>query len=151
MREAEGWSQKKLAEKAFGDSKLQSMVSRLEDPDYGKYSVSTLLTLADAFDVGLVVRFAPFSELVDWDINKSGPTLDPPPFAKDEALRTEAKDISIEAAQPAVAAVETRQPNNYFFFYVDTSTAMPQNADTYFRPLQLRTRRSHPLRGAQHG
>lgn len=86
MREAKGWTQEKLAVEAFGDPKLQSMVSRLENPDYGKYSVSTLLNLANVFDVGLVVRFAPFSEVVDWDLNKTGPTLEPPPFAEDTAL-----------------------------------------------------------------
>ena len=37
MREARGWTQGQLADKAFGDSKLQSAVSRLENPDYGKY------------------------------------------------------------------------------------------------------------------
>ena len=87
MREAKGWTQGQLAIEAFGDAKLQSMVSRLENPDYGKYSVSTLVNLAKVFDVGLVVRFAPFSEVVDWDLNKSGPTLEPPPFAQDMALQ----------------------------------------------------------------
>ena len=88
MREAKGWTQGELAQEAFGDPKLQSMVSRLENPDYGKYSVSTLLGLAKVFDVGLVVRFAPFSEVVDWDLNKTEPTLEPPPFAQDVALET---------------------------------------------------------------
>jgi hypothetical protein len=86
MRESRGWTQGQLAIEAFGDQKLQSMISRYEDPDYGKYSISTLLNLAKVFDVGLVVRFAPFSEVVDWDLSKSGPTLDPPPFAKDAKL-----------------------------------------------------------------
>ncbi|HEV3042099.1 MAG TPA: helix-turn-helix transcriptional regulator [Candidatus Angelobacter sp.] len=67
MRKAKEWDQRQLAEHAFGDPKLQSMVSRYEDPDYGRYSLNTLLELAAAFDVALVVHFAPFSELLDWD------------------------------------------------------------------------------------
>jgi transcriptional regulator with XRE-family HTH domain len=99
MREAKGWTQGQLAVEAFGDAKLQSMVSRLENPDYGKYSVSTLVNLAKVFDVGLVVRFAPFSEVVEWDLNKSGSTLEPPPFAQDIAL----------AEPPQVVAPDVQQ------------------------------------------
>jgi transcriptional regulator with XRE-family HTH domain len=103
MREAEGWTQGELAKKAFGDPKLQSMVSRFENPDYGKYSVSTLLNLANVFDVGLVVRFAPISELVDWDLNKTGPTLEPPPFAEDKALqKTETCTVPLLEDRPPV-------------------------------------------------
>lgn len=67
MRKAKEWDQKKLAEMALGNSDLQSMVSRYENPDYGKYSLRTLLDLAKAFDVGLIVRFASFSELIKWE------------------------------------------------------------------------------------
>jgi transcriptional regulator with XRE-family HTH domain len=67
MRKAKGWDQKELAENALGKSELQSMISRYENPDYGKYSLRTLLDLAKTFDVGLIVRFAPFSELVEWE------------------------------------------------------------------------------------
>lgn len=108
MREAKGWTQGQLAVEAFGDPKLQSMVSRYENPDYGKYSVSTLLNLANVFDVGLVVRFAPFSEVVDWDLNKTGPTLEPPPFAKDQALEKMSEVASttvLEPKQPEVPAM----------------------------------------------
>jgi len=102
MREARGWTQGQLAVKAFGDSKLQSAVSRLENPDYGKYSVSTLLNLAHVFDVGLVVRFAPFSEVVDWDLSKSEFTLEPPAFAQDKAL-----EVSTPTAAPTLAPQQT--------------------------------------------
>ncbi len=64
------------------------MISRYENPDYGRYLISTLLDLAAAFDVALVVHFAPFSELVEWDLKATSKTLCPAPYAKDKALGT---------------------------------------------------------------
>lgn len=61
-REARGWSQKDLAE-AIGSK--QSAVSRLEDPSYGGWSISTLAKVAEAFDCSLQVRFVPFEALAD--------------------------------------------------------------------------------------
>ena len=46
--------------------KSQSWVARLEDPDEALPTLSTLLEVAKALDVNLVVRFGPFSELADW-------------------------------------------------------------------------------------
>lgn len=41
-------------------------LSRLESPDYGKQTISSLKKIADALDVALVVRFVPFSQYIDW-------------------------------------------------------------------------------------
>ena len=86
MRKAAGWDQKKLAEMALGNSELQPMISRYENPDYGKYTMKTLLDLAKAFDVGLIVRFAPFSELVEWEEKVANTELALPSFEKDSML-----------------------------------------------------------------
>jgi transcriptional regulator with XRE-family HTH domain len=85
MRKAEGWEQKDVAEK-LGNRKLQPMISRYENPDYGKYSISTLLELAAVFDVALAVRFVPFSELAEWDLSSSPAKECPAPFIKDSKL-----------------------------------------------------------------
>jgi transcriptional regulator with XRE-family HTH domain len=60
LRKREGLSQKKLGEIT---DKKQNAIARLEDPSYGKFTLTTLLELANAFDVALSVRFIPFSEL----------------------------------------------------------------------------------------
>jgi transcriptional regulator with XRE-family HTH domain len=43
----------------------QTWVSKLENPDYGKMTVATLLRLAEAFDTDLEIKFRPFSRLLD--------------------------------------------------------------------------------------
>ena len=103
MRKAEQWEQSDLAREAFGNPKLQPMVSRYENPDYGKFSVSTLLELAAAFDVALVVRFAPFSELVEWDWNSNEATLRPAAYRRDARLRA----LAAQRRAPRADAVNT--------------------------------------------
>lgn len=61
LRTQRGWSQKKLAEEM---GKPQSVVSRLEDPDYGKVSIQTVLEGAAAFDVALLVQYVSFPEFL---------------------------------------------------------------------------------------
>lgn len=61
LRKQREWSQAELAERA---GKPQSVISRLEDPDYGKLTIQSLLDIASAFDVALSVRFVSFSEFL---------------------------------------------------------------------------------------
>jgi transcriptional regulator with XRE-family HTH domain len=58
LRDQRDWNQGKFS-KYLG--KPQSVVSRLEDPSYGKVTVQTLLEVASVFDVALQVRFVPYS------------------------------------------------------------------------------------------
>lgn len=81
MREARGWTQSELGQRA---GMAQESISLLENPDAGKPSLSTLLRLASAFDVALVLRFAPFSELADWVAGLSHEDLAVPSFEPDE-------------------------------------------------------------------
>lgn len=62
-RDKLGWSQEKLARES---NMNQNAISRLESLNYGKPTLTTLKRLAAAMDVGLIVRFVPFSEMVDW-------------------------------------------------------------------------------------
>ena len=63
IRERLGWSQAQLAEEVGSN---QNAIYRLESPHYGKATLTTLKKVATAMDVALVVRFVPFSELIDW-------------------------------------------------------------------------------------
>lgn len=61
LREERDWTQEKLGEMA---QKPRNVISRLEDPNYGKATLATLQELASAFDCGLLIKFVPFSRLV---------------------------------------------------------------------------------------
>ena len=80
LREARGWTQAELGQRA---KMAQERISQLEDPNYGKPTLSTLRRLAAAFDVALVVRLAPFSELVDWTTHLTPESLAPKDFDND--------------------------------------------------------------------
>lgn len=82
MREARGWSQLEVGEKAGGMK--QSAIARLEDPRYSSITLSTLKRLAKAFDVALIVRFAPFSEFISWTAQLNESRLSPPSFSKEQ-------------------------------------------------------------------
>ncbi len=62
LRETRGLSQKSLGDRI---GVAQTWVSKLEDPNYGKLTLSTLLRLASAFDVALEVDFIPFGKVLD--------------------------------------------------------------------------------------
>ena len=82
IREQRGWTQEQLGDAAHGMSQVQ--ISRLENPDYSGASVNSLKRLAQGLDVGLIIRYAPFSEFVDWVVNQSPERLVPPSFLEQQ-------------------------------------------------------------------
>jgi transcriptional regulator with XRE-family HTH domain len=62
LREQRGWSQTDLAH-AMGTT--QSVVSRLEDPDYGKLTLRTLFEVAAAFKLPLYIDMPDWEEWFD--------------------------------------------------------------------------------------
>lgn len=83
LREQRGWTQKQLAEKA---GMLQPRINALERPSGSEPNLRTLKRLASAFDVALIVRFAPYSELIKWTESFSPDSFEVPSFFDDLAL-----------------------------------------------------------------
>ena len=67
LREQREWNQTQLAEEA---GMHQERISSLENPSHSP-TLSTLKKLASAFDVALIVRFIPISELVKYELDLS--------------------------------------------------------------------------------
>ena len=119
MRQERGWSQAHLA-KLLGTS--QNAVYRLESPQYGKPSITTLKRLASIFDVGLAVWFAPFSKLVDRVMNLSTedilvPSFHDDPGFQESVVTTGNIEITVDIANNPILAgsfrIGTNANNNF--------------------------------------
>ena len=89
-REARGWTQQELGRRA--GRMAPERVSQVEDPNYGRLTLRTLKRIASALDVALIVRLAPYSELVDWT---NAVQMAVPSFGEDAVVL---RDISREQA-----------------------------------------------------
>lgn len=96
LRKQRKWSQGKLADEA---KMLQPAISRLEDPDRGSVNLTTLLMLAAAFNVGLMVKFVPFSEMVDRKLKLSLKSLEVPSFDEEDFFEEKDEDTDTTVDQ----------------------------------------------------
>jgi hypothetical protein len=65
----------------------------MEQAGYGNFTLNTLKKLAAAFDVALVVKFAPFGELINWAEHFSPDTF-AVPSAADDPMLTKGQDLT---------------------------------------------------------
>ena len=111
MRTRLGWTQKQLAKEA---GMAQGRISLLESPNYeGAVNVKTLLKIAAAFDVGLVVRFAPFSEVAQWSSKLSHETHAVPTYEGELSELIEATESETYPIKQRSASVTVRQSNSF--------------------------------------
>jgi len=82
IREARGWSQADLGQRI---GMPQNNISRMENTRETYLSIPTLLKLAAAFDVALLVKFVPYSELLRWVDNHSLATVTAKSYAEEIA------------------------------------------------------------------
>lgn len=81
-----------LSQKAFGAliGKPQSVVSRLENEDFGKVTLETLIDIAEKLDIALLVQFTDFPTFLRSTTDVSESAFAPGPFTKgsvEEMLR----------------------------------------------------------------
>lgn len=107
LRDQRGWNQGKLSDLL---GKPQSVVSRLEDPGYGKVTVQTLLEIASAYDIALQVRFVSYSTFLQQTRTLTGASMQVPSFQDDLAAKA-ASEIMLrfndEHTSGRIALVET--------------------------------------------
>ena len=101
LRNKIGLSQTELAKLA---KMAQPRIAVLENPDYDKYTVNTLKRLASALDVGLIIRFAPYGEVMDWVAGLSPEAINVPTFEEerksaDFSTRTIESEINLMAGE----------------------------------------------------
>src|SRR2546421_416436 len=68
LRNKQDMTQTELAAEA---GMKQSRISGMERPGEVQFNIDTLVRLAAAFKVGLVVKFAPYSEVLNWNASFS--------------------------------------------------------------------------------
>ena len=85
LRKARGWTQAQLAERC---GIPQARISHIEQPGRDPLSLRTLYRLSSAFDVGLLVQFVPFSELVRREAAFDPKTFQVSSFEDDRLERT---------------------------------------------------------------
>jgi transcriptional regulator with XRE-family HTH domain len=83
LRNRPGWTQETIAQRA---QMLQPRISGLMTPGKTRPNIETLRRIAEAFDCGLIVRFAPFSELAKWSQEFDPESFSVPSFADDAGL-----------------------------------------------------------------
>lgn len=109
----------------------QNNLSRLESPEYGKHTISSLRRIADALDVALVVRFVPFTQYVAWlsgtqflDEGLRPEALAVPSFEDEEKSKSFDTNFKYWAvATPVAAAVPETSGNARGAYAAHTSPA----------------------------
>lgn len=81
------WSQKQLGERA---GKPQSWISKLEDPDYGQVTLQTLLEIANAFKLPLLVQFPEWGDWLERLRDQSRAALEKNSFNLDKLVASNA-------------------------------------------------------------
>ncbi len=105
LRKARGWTQAKLA-KLCGIP--QARISHIEQPGRDPLSLRTLYRLSSAFDVGLLVQFVTFSELVRHEAEFHPETFSVSSFKVDqleEAAVSAATHVPLELGRAAAVLV----------------------------------------------
>lgn len=114
MRTEREWSQAKAGE-ILG--KPQNVISRLESPAYSKLTLQTLIEIAQGFDVGLIIKFVPFSRfLTEYDDVSFEALSAPSPTDSKEiqaiwgwAKETENKDVTFTEGSAGLQGREQGQ------------------------------------------
>lgn len=94
LREEQGKTQQQLGDVA---GMAQTWVSKLEDPNYGKLTIATLLKVASALDVALKIDFVPYSTVLNEAVYRTADSFSVVTFADDLGLNSASVEYSAAA------------------------------------------------------
>ena len=110
LREQKGWTQKELADRA---GKKQAWIAQIENPNYSGFSLKTLLRIASVFDVGLMVRFAPISALVKWELELSPESLRVQSFEEERYFKPSVTDYVGKTIAKLINPSQTKRSEDW--------------------------------------
>jgi transcriptional regulator with XRE-family HTH domain len=145
LREQEGrkWSQGELGERC---GKPRNVISRLEDPTYGGYTIRTLLQLASAFDVALLVKFVSYSRFLKEFEDVSPSALEVPSFCDDRLLFVSPQYVqnvqvshveNLQQAQEGVTVINTLNATSYTQTVICEPTANRFRGEIYAKESEI--------------
>ncbi len=130
-RLARNLTQKKLGELA---GMKQPAIARQETGDGGLPNIETLQRLAAAFDIALIVRFAPFSDLLNWTIEMPSRGHASPSFSGDAGMA----EPSVDRTEPSISNTENNLQNVSFVMAeppkTSASSVLQVPIETHYRP-----------------
>lgn len=121
MRLARHLKQRELAAQA---DVAPEWITQVENPNYGRFTLKTLLKIAAALDVGLLVDFVPYSKVVNDTLSLRNSSFDAP-SAKDDIGLVERKGPHSEASLEGVNGLTGTFANDAFT--VTAAAAAPTN------------------------
>jgi hypothetical protein len=95
-----------LSQQEFGEKlgKPQPVVSRLQNPNYGKYALQTLLDVAIKLDLALIVRFVDYPTFLRLTNDFSDNAVRPAAFSQEQVDQLAVDMLNGEASQAALVA-----------------------------------------------
>lgn len=122
-------AQREMSQKDFADAMDtgQSTVSQFEQIDYGRWGFRTLVDMAAAFDVGLVVEFVSYAEFLSRMDNLGAETLQVPAFdsAQLESLCPDSPPLKSTPNVIEPVGQENRAIGAYVFNLANSVSATP--------------------------
>ncbi|MDQ1470820.1 MAG: hypothetical protein QOJ99_2300 [Bryobacterales bacterium] len=134
LRKQRGWTQPELARRT---EMKQPRISAMEKSGGANFSLETLKRLAEAFDVALVVRFAPFSDLLTWSDSFRPDEFEIPSF-EDEMLQAEQTQQKARAtkANTAVPLGQIQIPESWNVMLANrTVISLPPETMAFFKTI----------------
>lgn len=107
LRVERKWTQADLGKEA---EMPQTVISRIENGDASSLSIRTLLKLASALDVALVVRFEPIDRLIHWVDNLTPEAMSPRQSSAVLAEMEQTANTTTSVASPVFRVLPT-SPN----------------------------------------